>query len=265
MVTSLPGVEEITQLITLDISHTKVDTESIRSLSNHPNLRYLSLAHTDNIMGDQALAYLKCLKLKEIKLPNRHRTTDVGILHLAEIPLSTLDLTNYINVGNTGMAGVGKIHTLKVLLLGNTKVTDEGVNALKDLNHLEILYLDRTKITNQCAPVFKSFPKLLELSLASTMISSTFLTSGHLNSCTQLERLNLSRTRIDDRGLVCLRLRLLSLLNLDGTRVRPTAVSELTGCPHLQRVTLNNLVTVSANDEDAAAGSDEEQNPHQDV
>ncbi|XP_036357550.1 uncharacterized protein LOC115211563 isoform X2 [Octopus sinensis] len=262
MVSSLAGVEELTQLITLNISHTKVDTDSIRFLSDHQNLKYLSLAHTNNIQGDQALQYVKSLKLKEIKLPSRHQTTDEGILHLSEVPLTTLDLTNYINVGDTGMTGVGKIHSLKVLLLGNTRITDTGMNSLKDLCNLEVLYLDRTKITNASAAVFESFPRLLELSLASTRISSRFLKSQHLNSCVQLERLNLSKTRIDDTGLVCLHLPLLSLLNLDGTRVRPTAVSELKGCPKLQRVTLNNLVTVSTNEE-VAADSEEDQQQQQ--
>ncbi|GAB1597994.1 uncharacterized protein LOC115211563 [Argonauta hians] len=262
MVSSLAGVEELAQLITLNISHTKVDTDSIRFLSDHQNLKYLSLAHTSNIQGDQALQYVKSLKLKEIKLPSRHHTTDEGVLHLSEIPLSTLDLTNYINVGDIGMTGVGKIHSLRVLLLGNTRLTDTGVNSLKDLCNLEVLYLDKTKMTNACAAVFQSFPKLLELSLASTRISSRFLKTQHLNNCVMLERLNLSKTRIDDTGLVCLHLPLLTLLNLDGTRVRPTAVSELKGCPKLQRVTLNNLVTVSNND-DVTADSEEDQQQQQ--
>ena len=41
--------------------------------------------------------------------------------------LKTLDLTNYIQIGDAAMQHVGQIHSLRKLRLSNTKVSDAGL------------------------------------------------------------------------------------------------------------------------------------------
>lgn len=49
------------------------------------------------------------LKLTALNLPNRHTTTSKGLAFITGFQLHSLDLTNYINVGDEGMQHVGKI------------------------------------------------------------------------------------------------------------------------------------------------------------
>ncbi len=45
--------------------------------------------------------------------------------------LQTLDLTNYMQIGDVAMRFVGQIHTLRKLRLSNTKVSDAGLLLLE--------------------------------------------------------------------------------------------------------------------------------------
>ena len=67
--------------------------------------------------------------------------------------------------------------------------------------------------------------------MSATRITNKFLIKGMLNSCTSLNRLNLSRTRLSNRGVRHLRLPSLSSLNLDWTRVTSDCQVLLTGTP----------------------------------
>ena len=54
----------------------------------------------------------------------------VGILVsflFIEMRLKTLDLTNYIQIGDAAMRYIGQIHSLRKLRLSNTKVSDAGL------------------------------------------------------------------------------------------------------------------------------------------
>ena len=54
-------------------------------------------------------AWFPGLKLTTLYLPDRHSVTSAGLVHITGFLLHTLDLTNYIHVGDEGMEHVGKI------------------------------------------------------------------------------------------------------------------------------------------------------------
>lgn len=244
----LSGVEQLRSLETLDVSQTDVVSESLLCLGE--NLTCLGIANTERVNGDLALQYIQRLSLRTLSLPSRLTTTDTGLQFISHMPLTELDLINFINVGDEGMRHIGKIKTLKKLLLSNTKISDSGMNQLKDLKDLQILYLDRTPITDACSEVIRCFQGLVELSLASTGITSQFLCNGALDSCHDLSKLNLCRTLVSNRGVSTLCSDSLSLINLDGTRVKPTIVETLqTQCPNLRKVTTANIIPVNSDDE----------------
>ncbi|XP_022309550.1 uncharacterized protein LOC111115190 isoform X1 [Crassostrea virginica] len=248
-ISGLSGVEQLKHLDTLDVSQTNIVTESLLCLGD--NLTYLGIANTERVNGDLALQYIQKLSLRSLSLPSRLSTTDSGLQFISHMPLTELDLTNFINVGDEGMRHVGKIKTLKKLLLGNTKISDEGMKHLKDLKEVQILYLDRTLVTDACSEIIRNFQGLVELSLASTGITSQFLCNGALDKCLDLSKLNLCRTLVSNKGVSCLKSESLSLINLDGTHVKPSIVEILhSQCPNLRKVTTANIVPTTSDEED---------------
>ncbi|KAL8602740.1 hypothetical protein ACOMHN_024302 [Nucella lapillus] len=250
-ISSLEGVTELKKLTGLNLASTAITTDTLVHLQHHPTLLHLSLANTENVVGDQAFLFLKGLKLRTLCLPDRHSVSSAGLEHIAAFPLNTLDLTNYIHVGDDGMEHVGKITTLETLMLSNTKVTDAGLGPLSSLTHLKILYLDRTSVSDVGIGIVRAFRELSELSLSATNVSNRFLKEGVLHSCLGLTKLNLSRTQVGDRGVERLRLPHLCLLNLDCTGVHAAVVDTLkANCPSLRFVTTANLTPVLEEDEE---------------
>ncbi|XP_048452169.1 acid-sensing ion channel 1C-like [Rhincodon typus] len=83
------------------------------------------------------------------------------------------------------------------------------------------------------------------LSLASTCVGDSVVSHGLLH-CKQLLKVNLSQTRITDRGLRHVSQTSVSQLNLDGTGVTLPGISSLmVSCPGITSVRINNLHTLS--------------------
>ncbi|KAK0043256.1 hypothetical protein Bpfe_027350 [Biomphalaria pfeifferi] len=243
-ISSLAGLETVTSLENLDISETNIVTDCILCLTRLPGLSHLSLTGTQDVNGDRALAYLKDMKLTALYLPCRSTTSDAGF------QLTSLDLTNYINIGDPSMFYIGQMISLKKLLLTNTKISDEGMQHLTKLVNLEVLYLDRTLVSNAGAAIIVNFKHLNELSLSATSITSDFVKQGSLNQCIYLTKLNLSRTIIGDKGIHNLKLPNLLMLNLDCTRVHPSSISIIEShCPNVKSVTIANLAALNEDEE----------------
>ncbi|XP_052805572.1 uncharacterized protein LOC128234963 [Mya arenaria] len=246
----LDGIEKCVELESINLANTNIIMESLIFVSKLSALTSLNIANTENINGDEALYNIQRLRLNTLVLPSRHTTTNAGMQYLIQSPLVALDLTNYIFIGNEGMEQISKIKTLKKLLLSNTKVADDGMRFLKDLKSLEVLHLDRCTITDKGASIIGALPNLIDLSLASTGITSRFLLAGHCNKCSNLTKLNLSRTTITRKGVLQLSLPFLQMLNLDGTKVTPDlCVSMVTRCPKLTQILTRNLQPFTRDDE----------------
>lgn len=229
------------QLEALSLRATPISPDALVCLEQLPKLNALNISQLTFVEGDQALELIKNLKLNCLQLPSRLTTSDNGLKCIKGMRLSSLDLTNYINVTDAGIKCLGDMTSLKVLLLSNTKTTDEGLLSLKKLSNLEVLYLDRTLITDFGTSVFKGMPKLTELSLASTSIGKKCLINGNLNYCFLLHKLNLNNTQVTDKGLRNLSLPNLTIISLDGTRLRSDPKLSLTGCPQVRHISAKNV------------------------
>ncbi|XP_070566402.1 uncharacterized protein [Ptychodera flava] len=241
-ISDLASLRSLTNLQALNISGTELPATSLVCLRELPALMSLNISQTQNMNGDEALKCLEGLKLSELQLPSRLTTTDRGLQYIADMPLVTLDLTDYIHITDEGVRHISNLHSLQVLSLSNTKVTDAAMTSIQGLTRLVELDLDRTSISNAGAAIIGKFTDLQVLGLASTRITSKLLTERVLNRCIMLNKLNLSRTRVKDKGLEALELPYLTLINLDGTYVSVNAMEHLSSCPQLRVVRMQNLV-----------------------
>ncbi|XP_077978804.1 uncharacterized protein LOC144434224 [Glandiceps talaboti] len=244
---SLQALPSLCQLQSLNISGTNLKATEMQCLRQLPALVSLNISYTyedkKGDTGDEALQNLAGLQLNYLNLPSRHTTTDLGLQYIADMPLMSLDLTDYIHITDDGIQHIAGMTSLQKLSLCNTGITNKAMLAIQGLTNLVELELERTSITNIGAAVIGSFTKLQVLGLASTGISSKALCDGVLNKCLMLNKLNLSHTKVSDKGLAALQLPYLTLINLDSSHVTVNAIEHLrNGCPQLRVIRMQQLV-----------------------
>ncbi|XP_071777591.2 uncharacterized protein LOC139928817 [Centroberyx gerrardi] len=227
-VSDVSALAELSSLQTLNLDGTGVTEGSLEHLATHPTLSSLSVAGIPVEDGNHALQIISGLRLTQLTLPGRHSVTDSGLLFLSRLSLlSELDLTDYTQVTDQGASQLSTMTRLKKLSLSNTQVTDAGLPPLCSLQELQELCLDRTAVTSRgVAALITCLPHLQVLGLASTQVGDTVVRRG-LVHCSQLLKLNLSRTRITDHGLKFLKHMYLAQVNLDGTGVSLSGIASL--------------------------------------
>lgn len=256
-VNDVSALAELHCLQTLHLDSTGVKEDSIQALKAHPSLSSLSLSGIDVTNGNHMLEIISDLRLTQLTLPGRHSLTDAGLLYLSrQILLSEVDLTDYTQLTDQGITQLGSMTRLKKLSLSNTQLSDAGLVALVTLKELVELCLDRTVVTSRSvAALITQLPYLQVIGLACTRVGDTVVRCG-LAHCPQLLKLNLSRTRITDRGLRFLYRMRLNQVNLDGTGVTLEGVANLiSACSHLTSVRASNIRSIppdqqSDNDDD---------------
>uniref|UniRef100_A0A8B9KAV3 Si:ch73-173p19.1 n=1 Tax=Astyanax mexicanus TaxID=7994 RepID=A0A8B9KAV3_ASTMX len=235
-VNDVSALAELHCLQTLHLDSTGVKEDSLQALKAHPSLSALSLSGIPVTNGNHMLEIISGLRLTQLTLPGRHSLTDAGLLYLSrQILLSEVDLTDY------------------------TQITDQGITQLGSMTR----YIFRVKVFKvyclHSSAVFlvinsDSFIYCV-IGLACTRVGDTVVRYG-LSQCPQLLKLNLSRTRITDRGLRFLYRMRLNQVNLDGTGVTLEGVANLiSACPHLTSVRASNIRSIpldqqSDNDDD---------------
>uniref|UniRef100_A0A673YPN4 Si:ch73-173p19.1 n=1 Tax=Salmo trutta TaxID=8032 RepID=A0A673YPN4_SALTR len=237
-VRDVSALAALPSLQTLYLDGTGVREGSLECLAIHSTLSALSLAGISVADGNHALQIISGLRLTQLTLPGRHSVTDAGLTFLSRLSLlSELDLTDYTHVTDHGVTQLATMTRLKRLSLSNTQVTDMGLPSLCSLQELLELCLDRTAVTSRgVAALVTCLPHLQVLSLASTQVGDTVVRRG-LVHCAQLFKLNLSRTRITDHGLKFLKRMRLSQVNLEGSGVTPSGISNLiASCPHITSI-----------------------------
>ncbi|XP_030047822.1 uncharacterized protein LOC115461903 [Microcaecilia unicolor] len=246
-VSDLSALQKLKSLHTLHLDNTGIVENSLLPLSAHPALSTLTLSGIQSMDGDMALQLISGLNLVHLALPSRHSITDVGLSFLCHFQdLLELDLTDYSHITDEGIRSLNTLIRMKKLSLSNTLLTDSGLLHLQNLHHLEDLCLDRTSVTSagvsKCIP---HLPHLQVLGLASTHVGDNVIKLG-IRQCKQLLKLNLSRTRVTDKGLRYLRHMKISQLNLNGSGVTLTGVANLLDvCPSVISVRASNLQVLS--------------------
>ncbi|KAF7667984.1 hypothetical protein LDENG_00037520 [Lucifuga dentata] len=227
-ITDVSALAELSSLQTLNLDGTRVTEASLELLASHSSLSCLSLGGVPVVDGNHILKIISGLKLSHLTLPGRHAVTDSGLSHLSRLTLlSELDLTDYTQVTDQGVSQLSTMTRLKKLSLSNTQVTDAGLPPLSVLQELQELCLDRTAVTSRgVAALITCLPHLQVLGLASTQVGDTVVRRGLIH-CSQLVKINLSRTRITDHGLKFLKHMHLAQVNLDCTGVTLLGIANL--------------------------------------
>lgn len=253
-VSSLSGLGH---LGTLHLDSTRVSEESLQVVRSLPALSTLTLAGVQSLSSNRVLELMSGLSLTRLVLPGRHSLSDEGLQCLSRLRgLTELDLTDHTQITDLGVQCVSQLIRLRVLSLCNTSVSDAGLIHLRGLNLLEELSLDRTKVTSR--GVSRCIPHLLHLQvlgLSDTLVGDNVLKLG-IQNCKNLLKVNLSRTRVTNKGLRFLRHSSIMQINLDGTGVTLQGVSELMAiCASLTSVRAANLrliLSEQVSDEEAS-------------
>lgn len=248
-VQDVTALAQMSSLQTLNLDGTGVTEGSLEHLATHPTLSSLSLGGISVQDGNQALQIISGLKLTQLTLPGRHCVTDSGLSFLSRLSLlSELDLTDYTQVTDQGVGQLSTMTRLKKLSLSNTQVTDAGLPSMRGLWELQELCLDRTAVTSKgVADLIIVLPHLQVLGLASTQVGDSVVKRG-LIRCNQLVKLNLSRTRITDRGLKFLKHMRLAQVNLDGTGVSLMGIASLLSLTNISSIRASNTRTIPSDD-----------------
>ncbi|KAM4543994.1 uncharacterized protein V3H82_021789 [Fundulus diaphanus] len=239
----------MSSLQTLNLDGTGVTEASLESISAHPTLTSLSLGGISVKDGNRTLKIISGLRLTHLTLPGRHTVTDGGLAFLCRLTLlSQLDLKDYTQVTDHGVSHLAAMTRLKKLSLSNTQVTDAGLSSLRGLQELQELCLDRTAVTSRgVADLIACLPHLQVLGLASTQVGDSVVRRG-LVHCHQLVKINLSRTRITDKGLKHLKDMRLSQVNLDGTGVTLVGIASLLSLTNIGSVRATNTRAIPLDD-----------------
>lgn len=242
-VSDVSSLHGLTHLSTLHLDSTHVTEESLQVVRSLPALSMLTLSGVQSLASNRVLELVSGLSLTRLVLPGRHSLSDEGLSYLSQLQgLTELDLTDHTQITDRGVQHISQLIRLRVLSLCNTSVSDAGLIHLRGLNLLEELSLDRTKVTSkgvsQCIP---HLPHLQVLGLSDTAVGDNVLKFG-IQSCRNLLKVNLSRTRVTNKGLRFLRSSSMVQINVDSTGVTLQGVSDLmASCPSLTSVRAANL------------------------
>ncbi|XP_065442583.1 uncharacterized protein LOC101931465 isoform X6 [Chrysemys picta bellii] len=246
-ISDFSALQQLSHLHTLHLDDTRVSQASLAALASHPALSTLTLSGVQSVDGDRALQLVSGLPLAQLSLPSRHTVTDSGLHFLCRLEgLLELDLTDFTHITDEGLRHLPQLHRLRRLSLCNTPVTDSGLQHLQGLQHLEELCLDRTAVSSAgVARCITQLPLLQVLGLASTPVGDSVVRLG-ISHCQQLHKVNLSRTRVTDRGLRYLRQVPIAQVNLDGSGVTAAGVASLlAACPSIVSIRASHLQALS--------------------
>lgn len=119
-----------------------------------------------------------------------------------EGPVTTAFLTG-AKFGDSDVALLKSIPTLRTVTLTESKVTDAGLAALADLSELQTLELQDTAITDTGLAHLRKLGKLNYLYLTGTSVTDAGMDS--LKSLTALSHLDVKRTKVTDAGVARLK------------------------------------------------------------
>uniref|UniRef100_A0ABM5GM48 Uncharacterized protein isoform X2 n=1 Tax=Pogona vitticeps TaxID=103695 RepID=A0ABM5GM48_9SAUR len=256
-VTDVSALRQLEALQALHLDGTRVAEPALRALASHPTLSRLTLSGAQSLDSDRALEIISGLPLVQFSLPRRQTVTDAGLTALCHLGgLLELDLSDCSRVTDLGLQHLAHLRRLRRLSLCNTLATDSSLQPVGSLQLLEELCLDRLHVSSLgVARCITSLPHLQVLSLASTPVGDTVARLG-IARCPQLLKVNLSRTRLTDRGLRFLHQAPLVQLNLDGSGVTAPGVAALqAACPALGSIRASHLRTLAREEVSDEEGS----------
>ncbi len=161
---------------------------------------------------------------------------DADLEHLKKLKgLEAVSLQGTIT--DEGLATLAKLNQLKYVFIAGADISDRGIDKLAGVKSLEHLTLNGMKITGHAFKRFGGLPRLKALKLSLPFTDEAL---NGLDALTQLEKLDLSYTKVTDEGLRSLKgLKRLEHLNLNETPVTDAGMADLAGLPSLKKLELS--------------------------
>ncbi|KJE89178.1 hypothetical protein, variant 4 [Capsaspora owczarzaki ATCC 30864] len=155
--TDVGRLSNFPELRSLNLARTAIVEGKLDSIRRYIHLVHLSLANTK--LGDNDVRYLQYLtNLSSLKLPSRFQIGNSSIAHISKLPLTELDLTDYIHVTDEGIQFISALAPTSVLLRFVLEKKNAGFYAVIDcvvdllLDRLVSLSLSNTKLTSAGIP-----------------------------------------------------------------------------------------------------------------
>ncbi len=167
------------------------------ALAKLTTLRSLALTNTYVMARD--VESLRRLPLKELRLNYCVRIDDSvadAIGSFGNLVVLRLDMSR---VGDETARAIGQLESLQELNLSGTQITEAGIEQLGNLKQLESLNLSETAVTDASLTLLKGLPRLRRLYLLNTGLTDAAV--DHLATLENLEFVNLSRSRVSEKGL----------------------------------------------------------------
>ncbi|KAF8952373.1 hypothetical protein BGZ46_003500, partial [Entomortierella lignicola] len=230
----VPDHRSLVHLQNIDLARTPITDNDLIALI--PSFGALEVLNINSCIHITAEALERCANelksLENISFPNREHDLLTVLPVAAALPLTHLDLTGFLYVGDEAILSLSAAVNLQLLSLAGTKITDVGSAVFVHMLSLKELLLDRTSIGDKTMEYLRDLGRLEILSLQRC---ERLTTAGIilLGKCAffsaKLKRLNLGYNKfIHDEALaVFTRCQELNTLNLEYTDVSQERVSHL--------------------------------------
>jgi Leucine-rich repeat (LRR) protein len=188
-------------------------------------------------MTQAVLAHLRWLpRLTRLHLEG-DQATDEGLSNIVDLTgLEALTIWGAKELGDDGIAHLGRLKRLKCLMIENSRMTDLGLGRLKGLTKLERLILTGNQLTDEGLAQIEGLKELSCLCVGGGNITDAGLV--HLAGLTNLEDLDIQRSEVSDRGLDHLKgLTKLRVISIVETKITDEGIKKLQeAVPSLKRV-----------------------------
>ena len=259
---ALPAIsQDQTAVQTVALSGTEIDLNRLASLSKGPILRQLKLDGAP--LSDEGLAMIASLssleelslercecsdrlfevladskKLKRLRLRSLS-LSDLGLVKLSALDrLELLEITDCTGFSQLGLESIASLTKLRSLTLSGQSVGDSVLLKLKSLSNITSLALRHAPISNEGFRVLEHFPKLKELDVYGTSVSSDFL--ANIPYPASLIKMKLRSTSIASKQIVqgIARFENVSALDLGENDLDATAIGSIAQLEKLEDLNL---------------------------
>ncbi|KAF9437179.1 hypothetical protein BGZ76_001738 [Entomortierella beljakovae] len=222
----IPDSRAFNKLKDFDIAWTQITNDDLIYLA--PSLKALESINTSSChnITSKALEHIArdLGRLKIIFFPNREHDLLRVLPIAAALPLTQLDLTDFLHVTDEAILALSSAVNLELLSLAGTKLTDAGSIVFAHMLSLKELSCDRTRIGDKTMEYLRDLGRLevLALSRCERLTTAGVLRLGRCAFFSmKLKRLNLGNNKfIHDEALgVFQKCHQLVALNLDHTDV----------------------------------------------
>ncbi|KAG0349880.1 hypothetical protein BG005_010590 [Podila minutissima] len=222
----VPDSRAFARLLHVDLARTPINGQDLIALaSTFKLLESLNLTECVNVPTgalEHCAEHLKALQ--HFNFPNREHDLLTVLPLSSRLPITHLDLTGFVFVGDEAILNLASATSLQMLSLSGTKLTDIGSSVLVHMSSLRELVLDRTDIGDKSMEYIRDLGRIEVLSLNRCRRLTTVgvLTLGRSSFFKlRLKRLNLGYNQyIHDEALAAFTVcNGLITLNLDHTDV----------------------------------------------